>query len=98
VIFITRLESRKRIKDRNREYVWKYKLSHPCVECMERDVRLLDFHHRNPDKKNKNISRLVKDGASLKTLQKEINKCDVLCIRCHRLKHWSGYIYMGNYA
>ena len=45
----------------------------------------LTFHHRNPDKKSFCIS--VKYTMSLKNMQAEIDKCDLLCRDCHDEVH-----------
>jgi hypothetical protein len=68
---------------RNREYVLGYLLAHPCVDCGESDPVCLDFDHVR-GKKKREISGLVRAACSLKTLQREIAKCDVRCANCHR--------------
>jgi hypothetical protein len=78
--------------------VWKYKLKHPCINCGEKDVRLLDPHHRDPSQKKAKVSDLASSGASIKRIQEELDKCDMLCVRCHRLFHWSGYYWSWNYC
>ena len=59
--------------------------SHPCVECGESDIVVLDFDHIDPSTKEANISHLIY-GATIKRLKKEMAKCQVLCVRCHRIK------------
>ena len=75
----------KKIKARNRQWIYQYKLSHPC-KCGESDPACLDFHHAG-DNKEKNVSILVNSSSSIKTIENEINKCIVLCSNCHRKKH-----------
>lgn len=65
-------------------WVWNYLLEHPCVDCGEKDIRVLEFDHRDPAEKTANISRLVSDGFGSARLEEEINKCDVRCGNCHR--------------
>jgi len=50
---------------------------------------VLEFHHRNPKTKKRSISEMFHNGDSLKTLEKEIKKCDVLCANCHKKEHAS---------
>lgn len=57
-----------------------------CIECGERRWWVLDFHHRDPSKKDGNIGLFVRHG-SKKKLIKEMEKCDVLCSNCHRDLH-----------
>jgi NAD-dependent dihydropyrimidine dehydrogenase PreA subunit len=55
-----------------------------CVSCGEAEKVCLDFHHLR-DKVDV-INKLVKRG-SMKNLEKEIDKCVVLCANCHRKLH-----------
>ena len=45
----------------------------------------LSFHHRNPSEKE---FELNSNGLLLKweAMEKELNKCDLLCVRCHAVK------------
>lgn len=66
-----------------RDWVWAYKLEHPCVDCGEADPRCLDFDHR--DRASKSFT--IGCGAiSLVKVQTEVAKCDVRCANCHRKK------------
>ena len=60
-----------------------YLEDHPCVDCAERDLRCLDFDHRDPSLKRASISRLC-GYASWDVIAEEIAKCDVRCSNCHR--------------
>jgi DNA repair exonuclease SbcCD ATPase subunit len=70
------------------EYVWNYKLAHPCKTCGESHPAVLCFHHRDPSTKESLISKMATRGKSTEAIQKEIDKCDVLCMNCHTLHHW----------
>lgn len=76
-------ESNKLIKERNREYINSYLEEHPCVDCGETDIIVLEFDHIIGTKKG-NIADMVKGGYSLKTIQEEVTKCEVRCANCHR--------------
>jgi hypothetical protein len=56
----------------------------PCVDC---DVRypyyVMDFDHVR-GKKTSNLSAMMHRAVALKTVQAEIDKCDVVCANCHR--------------
>ena len=54
---------------------------HPCVDCGENDIIVLEFDHRAD--KSENVSRAVSQGWSWKRIMTEINKCDVRCRNCH---------------
>lgn len=68
----------------SKEYVYQYLLSHPCMMCGETNPIVLEFDHRNPDEKDGNVSELFR--YSLEKVKVEIEKCDVLCANCHRIK------------
>ena len=78
-------KSRKRSVRRNRKYVETYKLDSPCP-CGESEPCCLSFHHSNGDKTG-NISDMVNRGYGLTRIQKEIDKCVVLCLNCHAKLH-----------
>lgn len=73
-----------RHRQMNRVYLVEYLLNHPCA-CGESDVRVLEFHHVDPDEKSYDIARAVSGSTrSWKTILKEIEKCIVLCSNCHQ--------------
>ena len=79
-------KSRKRAVQRNRKYVEIYKIDSPC-HCGETEPCCLSFHHDKGDKTS-NISDMVNRGYSINRIQKEIDKCIILCLNCHaRLHH-----------
>ena len=57
---------------------------HPCTDCGESDVRVLEFDHRPDQAKSGNISALIRAGREWIVIQAEIEKCDVRCANCHR--------------
>lgn len=59
-----------------------------CEKCGDSRGYLLDFHHLDPQEKDKAISRLISSNASNETIQNEIKKCIVLCANCHREFHY----------
>lgn len=77
------VQANKATRARNRAYTKAYLLDHPCVDCGESDVDVLDFDHVRGIKLRE-VARLAGDGASLKVIQAEIDKCEVRCANCHR--------------
>jgi len=71
----------------NYSYLISLKIENGCCKCGEKHPACLDFHHRNPDDKEIEISK-VADHWGLVKLKKEVEKCDVLCSNCHRKEHW----------
>jgi L-lysine 2,3-aminomutase len=55
-----------------------------CKDCGVKNHIVLDFDHLK-DKKY-NISRMIHDGFSWKAILKEIEKCEVVCSNCHRIR------------
>ena len=47
----------------------------------------MDYHHRDPTKKEFELSRKMKRG-SFESIKKEIDKCDLVCSNCHRNIHY----------
>lgn len=65
-----------------REFVYDYLLSHPCEECGESDVRVLEFHHIGD--KDMAVGAMVSGGYSIERIMAEISRCKVYCANCHR--------------
>lgn len=74
------------VRKRNRKYINKYKSAHPCVDCGFSDIRALDFDHVNGEK-DLNLAQ-THSYWSVKRIQREIDKCEVRCSNCHRIKTW----------
>jgi hypothetical protein len=80
-----------RIKRRKSELsLWlkEIKGSLCCSNCRENHIACLEFHHVNPSEKDLVLARVVANGWSKERIQKELNKCIVLCSNCHRKLHY----------
>lgn len=73
-------------KDKSLKYIRLYLSTHPCVDCGESDILVLEFDHRRKSEKYKGISQLIKNRGTFKRVLEEISKCDVRCANCHRRK------------
>jgi hypothetical protein len=60
-----------------------YFATHPCVDCGERNVRCLEFDHRDRSTKRANVAYLLGGALSWKAILAEIEKCDVRCANRH---------------
>lgn len=58
-----------------------------CAKCGESRGYLLDYHHLNPNEKDNTIARMTSNKYKIEDIQKEIQKCIVLCANCHREFH-----------
>ena len=82
------LQRVKKSKQRNRDMFLEYKQTLKCTNCPEDRWYVLDFHHKNPEEKEFNISEGLRDKISFKRMMKEVAKCDVLCKNCHAALHY----------
>ena len=74
----------------NQAYIMAYLKEHPCIDCGEPDIIVLEFDHMRGTKVAEVPRMVVNDPAELKA---EIAKCDVRCANCHRRKTWAGRSY-----
>ena len=68
-----------------RDYVDLIK-SAPCTDCGGRfPSESMDLDHVRGDKID-HVSQMIKRAYSLSALQREIEKCEVVCANCHRVR------------
>ncbi|WP_027479003.1 hypothetical protein [Gryllotalpicola ginsengisoli] len=60
-------------------------LKQGCVDCGFSDIRALQFDHVRGTKVMA-ISTMIRRGASLRTIESEIAKCEVRCANCHMIE------------
>jgi len=76
---------RKERKDKLIQFICEYLLEHPCIDCGEHDIRVLEFDHIDPTTKSFEIARFIRGSNQNKDLLlEEISKCVVRCANCHR--------------
>jgi len=68
--------------------VHAYKENHPCSDCQQSFPHYcMDFDHiEERGKKTQDISKMLSNCVSLPRVLKEIEKCDVVCSNCHRIR------------
>lgn len=75
-------ESAKRRRDTKRLRLLEGK---SCMDCGNDDIRVLEFHHRDPSEKEGKIGTMLAGG--WEKLLIEVAKCDIVCANCHILRH-----------
>ena len=75
-------------QQRTRKLIAKYKEKNPCADCRGHfPAAAMDFDHiKSRGKKHKIISKMVSDGYGLSRILAEIEKCDLVCATCHRVR------------
>ncbi|SFF11526.1 hypothetical protein SAMN05216574_1096 [Blastococcus tunisiensis] len=68
--------------EQNRANLWQYLEDHPCVDCGETDIVVLQFDHRDRESKEVNVSQMIY-SYSWRSILREIDKCDVVCVNDH---------------
>jgi hypothetical protein len=75
-----------RVVQETRAWLLTYSREHPCVDCGNEDVRVLEFDHRDGATKLSAIAILAGQGFGLTRVKAEIEQCDVRCANCHRIR------------
>ena len=75
-------KQRRRLRNQNNVRELLQKTS--CMDCGNADWRVLEFDHRDPAEKSFTIA--VRMEVSWEALKAEIEKCDVVCANCHRIR------------
>ena len=77
--------SYKRYLKRNREFIRKLKEASPCIDCkLYYPWYVMDYDHR--DTKKIAISQMIIHAYSLESIKREIEKSDLVCSNCHRIR------------
>ncbi len=82
-IRLLRNTAQRRLETQSR--IIHYLSTHPCVDCGERDIVVLEFDHVRGTKLG-NVSAYANGGRSWPRVEAEIHKCEVRCANCHRRK------------
>ena len=73
------------VAQRNGEaYIIQHLKSNPCVDCDEKDIRILEFDHIElRSDEDVTVSSLIRSFGRLK---REIAKCQIRCALCHKMR------------
>jgi hypothetical protein len=81
-------QTKRRARERRREIakaIYEMLENTGCLECDERNPVLLEFDHVRGEK-TMTVSRMISNSYGIERIKREIEKCVVRCVRCHRLK------------
>lgn len=66
-----------------------------CIECgYKRCLAALTFHHRDPSQKDPSWNKLR--NKTFEEIKAELDKCDLLCCRCHAELHYPNDDWAGS--
>jgi len=80
-------KNRDKFTEEFKRVVWEILSKTPCMDCGETNPLVLEFDHRDPSDKKFTIAE-SKSGRKIgmSGLQGELDKCDVVCSNCHRIR------------
>ena len=83
------LVRKSQVKKAAQEYIRELKKD-PCMDCGKKyPYYVMDFDHIDPSTKLNTISKMILCSSSLKKIMEEINKCEVVCSNCHRIRTYN---------
>ena len=78
--------NKNRQRTRLRKILWDAK-QRPCCDCGGIfHPWVMELDHREDTEKIEAVSNLVGRGCTDEKLRNEINKCDIVCANCHRMR------------
>lgn len=79
-----------KVKNRkeNRIKMLEYLKICKCIDCENNDVRVLEFDHIS-NNKTFSVNQLLQEGRGWKRIKEEIDKCEVVCANCHRIRTYA---------
>lgn len=81
-------EANARMLAKRQDHVRTLKEAYPCIDCgLYYPHWIMQYDHLDPSTKEADISKLVSSG-SIKRIDEEISKCDLVCANCHITRTW----------
>lgn len=65
------------------QWLWDLKAETGCVDCGNKDFRVLDFDHIGP--KTITPTKMLQKGWGKERMLEEIKHCEIRCANCHRI-------------
>lgn len=89
-------EIKTKTKDRNREFIRSLKENRACQDCGNFfHWTAMDFDHRGD--KIISISTMSVSSYSIEKILNEVNKCDLVCSNCHRVRTYQRGVLNGSW-
>lgn len=82
------IKRQREMRNAKRDAMMARKVAEGCADCGENHPACLEYHHIDPTQKVTEISKLIASNASMKRIETEAAKCEVLCSNCHRKRHY----------
>lgn len=79
-------ETARTVRQRVKQRIDEFKAERGCEDCGNSDPRVLDLHHRHGEEKVDHVNRL-RTRTGWDAVRAEMEKCDVVCANCHRIRH-----------
>ena len=77
-----------KLRGLKRKYEYILRRGGKCEYCgYNKNLAALEFHHRNPEEKEFQVDARAFSNHSLEKLERELEKCSLLCANCHRERH-----------
>src|SRR5579862_1648346 len=80
------VERNRKLKNNLRLKMMLYLSGKSCVLCGNSDPRVLKFDHIDPKTKSFSIAQGISSVLSWENILIEIEKCQILCANCHKIK------------
>lgn len=87
-------EAKRRRVNKAYDYLWNLYVASACADCGESNPLVLEFDHLGEEEKSHNISQMLTSNYGLDAIKKEIEKCEIVCANCHKIRtarranHW----------
>jgi hypothetical protein len=80
------VERNRRLKVQTRNLMLEYLKDKRCSHCGINDRRVLEFDHIDASTKSFSIASAITSTYSWNKILDEIEKCQILCANCHKIK------------
>lgn len=69
---------------RGKEIINRLREGEECVDCGNKDTRVLEFDH--VPERGKKVKNITNASLGVAARIRELEKCDIVCANCHRIR------------